>query len=421
MARLKKPLLIFLRYYRNLGLRVTLYALLSLVAAFASPFVGVYLDDETVQRLDFTSVTPVLTILATSMLAVSTFSLNIMVSAHRAAADTTTPRVHQILLEDTTTQSVLSTFIGAFVYAFAAIVLFQSGFYSDEAAIVVMGVTIVVAVLVVIAMLRWVQYLTNLGSVDDSLASAETKAREALRGTAEAPAFGANPIGDDTVVPVSVTPIPAPSSGYLQLIDVGHLEECRPDNGLVYVLHLPGTHVLAGEAVAQVTGQASRDARERLAAAFTIGPRRTYEQDAAYGLTVLSEIASKALSPGINDPGTAIEAIVRLKALLWAYAQDVSAETADIAPHVFIPTRAADHLVKAAYAPIARDGAGVIEVAEHLQRALDALAQAEDAGIRQAAAEMSALAYEYSEQAGLLAREVTQLQKMAETARAGAE
>ncbi|WP_295313798.1 DUF2254 family protein, partial [Roseobacter sp.] len=155
MSRISWMFLIFLRYYRNLGLRVSLYALLSCIAAFASPFVVRYLSATTTDVLDFSSVIPVLTILASSMLAVSTFSLNIMVTAHRAAAETTTPRMHRLLLENTTTQSVLATFIGAFVYSLASIILYQAGFYSDQAAIVVMGVTIVVVVLVVVSMLRW--------------------------------------------------------------------------------------------------------------------------------------------------------------------------------------------------------------------------------------------------------------------------
>ena len=158
MSRLKWLFLIFLRYYRNLGLRVSLYALLSLIAAFISPVIQNYLPDEMTERMAFDSVKPVLTILASSMLAVSTFSLNIMVTAHRSAASTATPRVHRLLLEDTTTQSVLATFIGAFIYSLASIVLYQSGVYTKEAAIVVMGVTIVVVALVVVAMLRWIEH-----------------------------------------------------------------------------------------------------------------------------------------------------------------------------------------------------------------------------------------------------------------------
>ncbi|MEM1065870.1 MAG: DUF2254 domain-containing protein [Pseudomonadota bacterium] len=401
MTRLKRPLMIFLRYYRNLGLRVTLYELLSVLAALVSPFVRTYLGDALPWQLDFTAVTPVLTILATSMLAVSTFSLNIMVAAHRTASEATTPRVHRILMEDTTTQSVLSTFIGAFVYAFASIVLYQTGFYGPDAAVVVMGITIVVAVLVVIAMLRWIQYLTNLGSVDDSLDQAEARARGVLATVAQAPAFGANPITLDTVVPVAVTAVRARASGYLQLIDVERLETCRPARGLVYVAHAPGAHVLEGEVLAQVTGAVSEQVEEALCNAFTLGDRRTQEQDAAYGLTVLSEIASKALSPGVNDPGTAIQAIMRLKGLLWRYARADVAE-APTAPHVFVPAQEAEALVAAAFAAIARDGAGTVEVARHLQQALAALARSEHAEIAASAVDLADLGCTYSEQAGLL-------------------
>lgn len=411
MTRLKKPLMIFLRYYRNLGLRVTLYALLSVLVAFVSPVVRVYLGDVVPWEIDFAAVTPVLTILASSMLAVSTFSLNIMVTAHRTASETTTPRVHRILMEDTTTQSVLSTFIGAFVYAFASIVLFQSGFYAPDAAVIVMGVTILVAVLVVVAMLRWVQYLSDLGSVDDSLDQAEERARAALATVADWPAFGANPITGDTVVPVSVTPIRARLSGYIQLIDVDQLEECRPERGLVYVAHAPGAHVLKGDVLARVTGDVSEAVEAALCKAFTLGDRRTQEQDAAYGLTVLSEIASKALSPGVNDPGTAIEAIVRLKGLLWRYAR-AGSPAEPTAAHVFVPTQDAEMLMAAAFAAVARDGAGIVEVAEHLQHTLAALAGSENKEIVATAVALSELGCTYSERAGLLDAQVAKLRSI---------
>ena len=105
-SRLKWIKLVFLRYYRDMGLRVLLYALLSVVATLFGPLANAIIGDSVKAKIDFQAVMAVLTILASSMLAVSTFSLNIMVSAHRSAAASATPRVHRILLEDTTTQSV---------------------------------------------------------------------------------------------------------------------------------------------------------------------------------------------------------------------------------------------------------------------------------------------------------------------------
>lgn len=57
----------------------------------------------------------ILNILASSMLAVTTFSLSIMVTAYGSATTNVTPRATRLVVEDVTTQNVLATFIGSFL------------------------------------------------------------------------------------------------------------------------------------------------------------------------------------------------------------------------------------------------------------------------------------------------------------------
>lgn len=412
MSRLKWLFLVFLRYYRNLGLRVSLYALLSLGVAGLSPVVLQLLGSFITGEMDFSSVLPVLTILASSMLAVSTFSLNVMVTAHRGAAAETTPRVHRILLENTTTQSVLATFIGTFVYALTSIILYHSGFYTERAAVVVMGVTIVVVIFVIAAMLRWIQHLSGLGSVEESLASVTARAADTLNSFAETPALGGTAITPATVLPTRTTPLASPASGYLQLVNVQKIADCLPATAQLYLTCKPGTHLLEGETLAEIAGEVSDKTRHALAEAFTIGENRTYEQDAAFGLVVLSEIASRALSPGINDPGTAIAVILNLKSLLWEAAQRAPGADADRAHNVFVPVPDSTDLVEAAFAPIARDGAGLIEVAAALRVALADLTRSSDPALAEAARAMAALALQHAAEAGLLESERAHLGRL---------
>ncbi|ABV93619.1 conserved hypothetical protein [Dinoroseobacter shibae DFL 12 = DSM 16493] len=413
MTRLTWLKLVLLRYYRNMGLRVLLYALLSLVATLISPLVSPLLNGRVNMQIDFASVTPVLTILASSMLAVSTFSLNIMVSAHRGAADVATPRMHRILLEDTTTQSVLAAFIGAFVYSLGSIVLYRLGFYPEDAALVVMAITTVVVILVVISLLRWIEHLTTMGSLRDSLASAETRAREALKAQAENPRFGASPLSPDTVLPLSTTPLRAPVSGYLQLIDMAAIEDCLPDQAVLYLDVAPGAHLLEGEVIGQVSGQVDDDTLSGLGRALTFGDCRTHEQDAAFGLTVLSEIAEKALSPGINDGGTATEALLILKALLWEFGRTDPDPDAPKAPRVFAAFPGPARFIEAAFAPTARDGAGSIETALTLRQCLASLSRSDITEMSAAAQALAANALCYAEEAGMPPRDLDRLRAIA--------
>ena len=409
ISRLQWLKIVFLRYYRDMGLRVLFYALLSLVATLVSPLANSLLSETAKSRIEFSSVLPVLTILASSMLAVSTFSLNIMVSAHRAAAEATTPRVHRILLENTTTQSVLAAFIGAFVYSLGSIVLYRLGFYPENAAIIVMGITTLVVVWVVISLLRWIQHLTTLGSVEDSLLSAEKRAREALLAHARHPRFGASDLTSDTVLPMELTALHAPQSGFLQLIDMGRLQNCLPGAVSIYLSVRPGMHVLTGQVIAQVSGHIDEATKHALAEVFTFGKHRTHEQDAEFGLVVLSEIASKALSPGINDPGTAIEALLTLKSLLWEFARESPTGDGISAPNVFVNFPDAKGFVDVAFAPIARDGAGTIEVAVALRSSLSALVDSGNAAMAMAACDFAETALSCAEEAGLPSHEMDQL------------
>ncbi|MFK7762803.1 MAG: DUF2254 domain-containing protein [Roseobacter sp.] len=389
MSRLTWLFHFFLRTYRHLGLRVSLYALLSLLAALISPAVLLLLGPNAIFALEFDAVIPVLSILATSMLAVSTFSLNIMVSAYRAAAAATTPRAHRVLLEDTTTQSVLATFIGAFVYSLASIILFQVQFYPEDAAVIVMAVTIVVVLLVVVALLRWIQHLSTLGSVDDSIDAVAQRAQDALTNLAKSPTLGAEPILQDTILPTECDVIEAPASGYIQLIDVTGLQSTLSDGSTIYVRSRPGAHVLHGQVLAWVSGTCSATQKAQLAKSFTIGNQRTFEQDATYGLVVLSEIACKALSPGINDSGTAIAVINRATALLWRYAHTAIKEPDLVATRVFVPEVDHESMLDSVFTPIARDGADVLEVTTHLRLALTDLSTLPHSKLQDAAQKLS--------------------------------
>ena len=79
---------------------------------------------------------------------------------------------------------------------------------------------------------------------------------------------------------------------------------------------------------------------------------------------VLSEIASKALSPGINDPGTALDILVRATRLLEAWAhRDRRRRDKPAYDRIHAPEIATGDLFDDAFDAIERDGAGLVEVA----------------------------------------------------------
>jgi len=104
-------------------------------------------------------------------------------------------------------------------------------------------------------------------------------------------------------------------SGYVQVIDYDALVRLASElDGLIEVKVQAGDYVLShgDHAVLHTHRPLEDDRADRIKDAFTIGSQRTPAQDPRYGLSQLVEIALRALSPGINDPNTAIAVIDRL-------------------------------------------------------------------------------------------------------------
>ncbi|WP_135501288.1 DUF2254 domain-containing protein [Roseovarius aestuariivivens] len=397
--------MIALRFLKQLWVRVTLMAVLAVLATLGAGLLEPVLPVDLMGWLGPEAVLPVLTILASGMLAVSTFSLNVMVSAHRAAAAQATPRAHRVLLDDGTTQTVLATFIGAFVYALSAIILLKSELQAPGAPVTLMAVTVVVVVLVILAMLRWIDHLSELGSMDATLRATEDKARGPLMRSRSRPCHGARPLTPDTVLPPDAAPLRAGSTGYLQIVDTAGIAACLGDGqGLVW-LHVPaGRFVREGDTIGHAAGLSDAQA-QGVTEALVIGAHRTFEQDATYGPLVLAEIGVRAMSPGINDPGTAIDVIGRQERLLWDWARAPVSDAPPAQSRVFLPPLDAGTLIENAFGMLARDVAGNIEVVRRLLQALDHLASGPDAELAEASREMAARAEAYAMRALPLAQE----------------
>ncbi|MCG7624325.1 DUF2254 domain-containing protein [Epibacterium sp. Ofav1-8] len=386
---ISRSLLLLRRITRQLWFRVVAISLFSLLALALAPLLAPVLPQEWEDRFGRDAVLPVLTILASGMLAVTTFSLNVMVSAYRTASSMATPRVYRLLLEDTVTQSVLATFTGGFVYSLSAIILFRAKIYPPGAAFVVFVMTVLVVVLIVIAILRWIDHLSDLGSMDHTLRLIETRTRTSLRARKDTPCLGG--CCGKTEPPSDARPIAAARSGFVRFVDMAALNTRAEEAGAtLYLTRLPGEFVLRGRPVAVAEGadDAFCDAASGL---IDIGDVRSFEQDPTFGLTLLAETAQRALSPGINDPGTAIEVMGRIERLLWeTLPEDTETARADARfPQIHLPPVTAASLLKASFPPIARCAEDAApEVMDWMESALKTLEHHPNDAMTRAAGEM---------------------------------
>ena len=100
---------------KKLWFRATLFAIVAIITALLSILFKSMIPESVSVKVGAEAVDNILNILASSMLAVTTFSLSIMVTAYGSATTNVTPRATRLVVEDVTTQNVLATFIGSFL------------------------------------------------------------------------------------------------------------------------------------------------------------------------------------------------------------------------------------------------------------------------------------------------------------------
>ncbi|WP_439121883.1 DUF2254 domain-containing protein [Marivita sp.] len=378
----------FKRLWRRPGFRISAFGSVALLVALIAPLLDRSIPDALVDRFSREAVLPILNILASSMLAVTTFSLGIMVQAFRSAAGQATPRVYRLLMQDMTTLNVMSVFVGAFLFSLASIVMFRAGFYGDSAAVIVFAMTMVCIVLIVIAILRWIAHLSQLGSLHHTLTMVEKAAKPPLDRLAKTPNLGARAASDAPRAPKDSTPILSPKSGFVQFISLAELnEQLDSKDATLWVYTPPGSWVLKDTPVAYLDGDCDPDT---LIDNFTLGDERTVEQDARFGLVILSEVASRALSPGVNDPGTAIDVIHRIERILWDLGQGMSVEdrnTETQYDRVIVGTVSASDLMHDGFASLMQDGGGRFDVMAQMLKAANRLSKSDWSDLAKAAEE----------------------------------
>jgi uncharacterized membrane protein len=408
---------------RRLWVRATLIGALGILSAILAAVIEPFIPWEIHGTIGADAVESLLTIIASSMLAVATFSLSTMVSAYSSATSSVSPRATRLLIEDRVSQTVLSTFVGSFLFSIVGLIVLKTGAYGERGRVVLFVMTIAIIALVVVTLLRWIDHLTSLGRVGETTDRVERATREAREARLDEPYLGGRPWRDGPgAMPAGATAITAKSVGYVQNVDMPALSKfCDMNDTEVFVNAVPGSFVYADSTLAWITPAAAPDDlgafRDCLCAAFLIDEERSFDQDPRFGLSVMSEIACRALSPAVNDPGTAIDVIGRATRLLSIWGQGASRKDAagkPMHPRVHVPPLLARDIVEDAFMTLARDGAGLIEVQLRLQKALLALARVGNESFRNAVLQQSHMALDRAEAAMTLEADKQRLRAVLE-------
>jgi uncharacterized membrane protein len=269
----------------------------------------------------------VLGIVAGSMITIAGVVFSMTLIALSLASSQLGPRLLRSFMRDSTTQVVLGTFVATFLYCLIVLRTIRRA----EEVTFVPHLSVTLGVLLAVASVGVFIYFIHHVSVSiqaDEIAARISKelieridrlfpeqiGQGAPRVPTEPPDAGFFEAFDHEARPVG-----ADGDGYLQFIDVEAMLALAMEEDLIVRLERkPGNYVVASCPLALIWPGSRLTDRltDQVRSFFVLGHHRTSDQDIKFGVNQLVEIAVRALSPGLNDPFTAITCVDRLGSAL---------------------------------------------------------------------------------------------------------
>jgi uncharacterized membrane protein len=283
---------------------------------------GIVLSDQSVHLPSFwtysaSTASTVLSAIVGAMAALTGFVVTVTVLAVQMATGTFSARYMRLWYRDRVLKILLALLVGTLAYSFALLQRIENNFVPD------LGVSIA-GLLVLSALLLFVffldRFIHRLRPVAVAMLVADYVHRGFERYTA---ALAAAPdVFSGAFEPVGEQPalvIGSAKPGAIQALDVRGLAGwAREHECLVVICCQVGDFVAAGAKLIETYGGTAPGARaeRRLRKMIVLGDERTIEQDPAFAIRIMVDIADRALSPAINDPTTAVQVLNHLSDVL---------------------------------------------------------------------------------------------------------
>jgi uncharacterized membrane protein len=357
-------------------------SLAALLAAFAA-LLSLWMDQATDSLglglpIGADSARALLSTISGAMISFTALVFSITMLVLQAASTQLSPRVIRTFLRDRFNQVVLGLFVATFVFALLVLAAVGDDDVPQLSVISTIG-------LVLVAVLAFAAYIDHMAhdirptSVITSIAAEARAVIEDLYpdAAAEAPRTSPQPADDESE---DTTVTWSGSAGYVQSLDrerlLAFVEEQRAD----VVLRVgAGGFLVHGQPllVVRKPGDATSAAEAGLESMVRVGPERTMSEDPEFGLRLLVDVALRALSPSLNDPSTANQAIDRLHELLALLrGREITSPlvlTAGQGARAHLPTPDWDDYVRLATSEIGLACRTVPQVRRHLREMIESL------------------------------------------------
>ncbi len=261
---------------------------------------------------------------ASSMITVAGVVFSITLVALSLTSSQYTSRVIRNFMRDRVNQVVLGVFVGIFAYCLVVLRTIRGG---DEGAFVpslAVLAGLILAFVGIAFLIYFIHYISKsiqassiiAGAAWETIAAVDHLFPEALD---EDGAEDRNGKLWTLLADQPWSAVPAGKTGYIESIDADALLDVARKHGTILRMERGiGEFVVEGTPLVSVAdpGVLEDETTAELNAVYVISRQRTVEQDAAYGIRQIVDIAMKALSPGINDTTTAVMCVDYLTAIL---------------------------------------------------------------------------------------------------------
>lgn len=274
-----------------------------------------------------------------AMITVTVTSFSLAIVVLQLASSQYTPRVIQTFLADRGMQTVLGAFLGTFVYSLLVLRIIRTSTGATEAFVPVISLTTAVLFTLVCVglLIYFIHHIADLIQSSTVVQSAHWDSLRAIEQLEDLESHDGDGAEDDGSRFPESSPVTLVSrrSGYVQHLELESIVEAfggssnsgstdagesEPEAVFVDLPYGPGFFVSAGMPLVRLwtaDGAEPGPAIEsKVRRSMVIGKERSFQQDFAFGLRQLSDIALLGLSPGVNDPTSAMQAMDRTEAIL---------------------------------------------------------------------------------------------------------
>ncbi|REK19258.1 MAG: DUF2254 domain-containing protein [Actinobacteria bacterium] len=257
----------------------------------------------------------IVTTVAGATITVAAIVFSITALSSQIAANQYSPRAVSGFFEDTFQQMIIGLIVGTFTYCLLILGGLSSSLVgvSEPRPTLAITVAVVLGVGSAIGIVAYIDHSLRRFQVDSVVRRISNATLEAIKRNGQ------------ERKPDSLTETPPPSgeshnvsskrSGWVQAIDAPRLAESLPEGSTARVAVRLGEPLSSGDKLLTIWPPPDDEDRVQRAANRHIraGRDRSLDNDPSFGIRQLVDIALKALSPGINDPTTAVDVIHHLK------------------------------------------------------------------------------------------------------------